>query len=163
MKKFTQSFFLVLSMILAFTLSSSAQCGTLANVAFDGPTCSDDGFEYSVVISYAGADADVTFIPSEGSNFPNGVSSADWPNGRNNFGQPLTFVWSSINSNSGFIDIQTENGAICRVDPFLYDNPNCEYAPIPTMGEWGIMILGMILLIFGVVAVRQTTLSTARA
>lgn len=154
MKKFTQSFFLVLSMILAFTLSSFAQCGDVLSVNFDGPTCSDDGFEYSVRVSYTGFDSRVTFVPSPGSNFPDGVVAN---------GSRPTFVWSAINGNSGYIDVQAADGVLCRIDPFLFDNPNCEYAPVPTMGEWGIMILGMILLIFGVVAVRQTTLSTAKA
>jgi len=33
--------------------------------------------------------------------------------------------------------------------------PEPEVAPIPTMGEWGLMVLGIMLLIFGLVAVNQ--------
>jgi len=33
--------------------------------------------------------------------------------------------------------------------------------PVPTMGEWGLMILGLIIIIFGVVSIRKRSLSPA--
>lgn len=68
-------------------------------------------------------------------------------------------------SNSQVTTINTEAkivAGICAINAYaLFDAPNCDpdslctLNPIPTIGEWGLVLLGISLLILGVVAVRN--------
>lgn len=137
----------------AVVLPPNAVCGQLTSLTVGEPVCSADGYTYTITVSWEGRDLAVRFNGGEGSTPENGNAGfAD---------SSITFSYSTITALGGYISVESEN---CdRFDNFFFDNPGCEYAPIPTMGEWGIMSLGMILLIFGVVAVRQTTRKTVEA
>jgi len=59
-----------------------------------------------------------------------------------------------------YIHFDFEEGAIFFDDAFLHQ---VQTPTAPTMGEWGIMILGLLILIIGIVAIKQTSFSTTKA
>jgi len=58
-----------------------------------------------------------------------------------------------------FIQQANAGGAVYLDDAFLHQ---VQTPTAPTMGEWGIMILGLLILIIGIVAIKQTSFSLTK-
>lgn len=128
-------------------------CTTIAceisNVTVGDPECTPFGNSFTVEVSWFGSDDDVTISGGAGAS-PASVSASS--------GSPAKFTYG-VGAAAGPITFDSDCAAI---GPFELVVPNC-VEPVPTMGEWGIMILGLLLVIFGVVAVRQYSLRTKTA
>ncbi|NNF32813.1 MAG: IPTL-CTERM sorting domain-containing protein [Saprospiraceae bacterium] len=68
------------------------------------------------------------------------------------YGDPGTEVTMCGPCQPGFV---LNNQDCDDTDPAIFPGQNCEIAPIPTMGEWGIIILSFLLMIIGIASVRQ--------
>lgn len=129
------------------TVCSSAACD-LTNLTVGESQCTPFGNSFTVEVTWFGTDPDTRILGGANASPPAGVAD----------GNSITFTYPA-GSAAGPI---TVDGDCAGIGPFSVVEPNC-VEPVPTMGEWGIMILGLILLIFGVVAVRQYTTRTKRA
>lgn len=134
-------------------LPPDAVCSQLTALSVGEPVCSADGYTYSITVNWEGSDIAVAIDGGDGA-FPEATNAGELDG-------TVTFTYSSITAAGGYIAVTADQ---CEdFSNFFFTNPACEYAPIPTMGEWGIMALALILIIFGVVAVRQTTTRTIKA
>lgn len=119
----------------------------LTNVEIGDPQCTPFGDSFTVEVTWFGSDPDATINGGAGAT-PAAVRAE---------GNSATFTYPI--GAAGPISIE---GDCVDIGEFAIVVPNC-VEPVPTMGEWGIMILGLILVIFGIVAVRQYSIRTKTA
>lgn len=106
-------------------------------------TCATEDNGYTVTVSWTGTDERVTIVAG-GSGTPASVTA--------DAAGTVTFQYpySDLNYNITFSD----SDGVCTLGPISGTAQLCPTG-IPTMGEWGLICLGFIFLIFGTKAMRQ--------
>ena len=120
----------------------------------------DDGVPDGLVCEFGGFGSVAYYVSSTGGSLNirtllDNFAIDDWANSGLPFG-PDDFIGSFQYS---FPSI-SNGGSVTVASPFSISVPVMEPMPIPTLGEWSLIILVLSFLIFGIVAVKRYTLST---
>ncbi len=120
----------------------------LTSISAGAATCSGND-AYTVTVSWVGADASV-ILTAGGAGSPASVSTL-----ARDGSQTFTYPRTDLNYSLSFSD---SDGLCAGLGRGISGSaPSCAptFAGVPTMGEWGLICLTLIFLIFGTMAMRQ--------
>ncbi len=126
----------------------------LTSISAGAATCSGND-AYTVTVSWVGADASV-ILTAGGAGSPASVSTL-----ARDGSQTFTYPRTDLNYSLSFSD---SDGLCAGLGRGISGSaPSCAptFAGVPTMGEWGLICLTLIFLIFGTMAMRQYVFTPA--